>query len=101
PPPHRAPHPCPTRRSSDLSSIRSLLRICNATAVSASITKTATIRILFRISVLLDSTAAHPTQQPPQHHRQGQQRRNQCNVDHLQDRKSTRLNSSHVKISYA
>src|SRR5690606_36805602 len=66
------------------SSICSLLRICNAAAYRGSVTKTATIRILCRISVLLDSTAAHPTQQPPPQHLQGPHRRNQCNVDHLQ-----------------
>src|SRR5690606_41823781 len=82
--PNRALHSFPTRRSSDLpSELVKFLLLCNA---ARSCTLSSLLRLLLQLRFerrdVLDAE-----------HR--------CNLLQREDRKSTRLNSSHVKNSYA
>src|SRR5690606_41949056 len=76
---HRDLHSFPTRRSSDLVAV---IRANVRSASSGSLPLT-----------VIAATARAPSSQRPPDHRHSSER--------WKDRKSTRLNSSHVKISYA
>src|SRR5207302_9452485 len=96
-PPRPAPPSSPTRRSSDLRGACKLL----LSGVRASVPRRLTLALLAGVPALLFTTAAygragaaklHTNKTAPFVNKVGAP---------AKDRKSTRLNSSHVKISYA
>src|SRR5439155_10719919 len=98
---HRALHSFPTRRSSDLNSTgffiwRALRGVVHRRAVSARIRSAALggVRVLKPFSLVAEYTArtAATTAAIAMRYR--------ILIDGVKDRKSTRLNSSHVAISY-
>src|SRR5690606_41996897 len=97
---HSDPHPFPTRRSSDLKG--STLEVC--TAIIGSNKAAWLIRYASNPNWKSAPGASNPHARPTvaNSKRASSERNNICspNLPWL-DRKSTRLNSSHVKISYA
>src|SRR5690606_42165227 len=94
----RALHPFPTRRSSDLSRLTSCtaFRPPKATDRLRACNKASDTDALLETEPAPQGAADAADAARQEHHDDDQHHA----VDH-QDRKSTRLNSSHVKISYA
>src|SRR5207302_10151622 len=85
-------HPFPTRRSSDLFRMRAPQRL-NTVFVQAGV----------KLALIYSKSRREPDQGCPKDspEKSREQERADTSEESLGDRKSTRLNSSHVKISYA
>src|SRR5690606_40584425 len=96
---HRGLHSFPTRRSSDLHLLEPLTDLVEAAPSGdrAAVALENTVRI--EVLRLGDRHDARVDDREPELVEHG--RRTHERVQLLRDRKSTRLNSSHVKISYA
>src|SRR5207253_8602281 len=93
----RAPHSFPTRRSSDLPGLeRRPPRWVEKRVGASSLPRT---RLLLGVARI--QTSVQPARGPPAPERVRAKARPREDPGAVQDRKSTRLNSSHVAISYA
>src|SRR5690606_40005260 len=93
-------HSFPTRRSSDLQSATRLTEMASAAIAAAGMRAAPipnTMPSLFSFTMPPQSAAGGWTPSP----RKESADRNSTAKKNKEDRKSTRLNSSHVKISYA
>src|SRR5690606_41685476 len=95
----RALHSFPTRRSSDLNTQRSIIQSTRALHLSV---ETGVARVRARKQAIVSSQSAlEATQSGYEVGTRNLVEVLQSQRQLYQDRKSTRLNSSHVKISYA
>src|SRR5690606_39318749 len=96
PPSHRALHSLPTRRSSDLD----LIDLNPYHSVPTLVERDLVLYAASVVSEYLDERYPHPPLMPVDPLSRARLRLATLRLE-IEDRKSTRLNSSHVKISYA